>query len=47
MNMIDQWGVELGKVLAKVILNELDNEKDVENHDSSTRNLINQYKAWA
>ncbi|KAH3666175.1 hypothetical protein OGAPHI_004364 [Ogataea philodendri] len=47
INSFDQWGVELGKVLAKVILNELDNDKPVESHDASTRNLINQFKKWA
>lgn len=47
INSFDQWGVELGKVLAKVILNELETEGAVSSHDSSTRNLINQFKAWA
>ena len=47
INSFDQWGVELGKVLAKVILKELDNIDPVSSHDSSTRNLINQFKAWA
>ncbi|KAG7877913.1 hypothetical protein KL937_004426 [Ogataea polymorpha] len=47
INSFDQWGVELGKVLAKVILKELENEKPVESHDSSTRSLINQFKEWA
>lgn len=40
----DQWGVELGKVLAKKILPELENDKKVTNHDSSTNGLINIYK---
>lgn len=47
INSFDQWGVELGKVLAKVILKELETEGDVSTHDSSTQNLINQFKAWA
>ncbi|ODV87208.1 hypothetical protein CANARDRAFT_5761 [[Candida] arabinofermentans NRRL YB-2248] len=47
INSFDQWGVELGKSLAKVILKELDADKDVETHDASTKNLINQFKAWA
>lgn len=47
INSFDQWGVELGKVLAKVILNELETEGNVSTHDSSTQNLINQFKAWA
>jgi glucose-6-phosphate isomerase len=40
----DQWGVELGKQLAKKILPELQQEAKVSNHDSSTNGLINQYK---
>lgn len=39
----DQWGVELGKVLAKKILPELKAEKEVLSHDSSTNGLINHY----
>ena len=42
----DQWGVELGKQLAKKILPELDGNEQVKSHDSSTNGLINQYKAW-
>ena len=42
----DQWGVELGKQLAKAILPELDGGEDVSSHDSSTNGLINAYKAW-
>jgi len=40
----DQWGVELGKVLASKILPELQNESPVQSHDSSTNGLINTYK---
>ncbi|MBT31258.1 MAG: glucose-6-phosphate isomerase [Thalassobius sp.] len=40
----DQWGVELGKQLAKKILPELDGDNAVESHDSSTNGLINYYK---
>ena len=40
----DQWGVELGKVLANKILPELKNDEIVNSHDSSTNNLINWYK---
>ncbi len=40
----DQWGVELGKVLAKNILPELSDNDLVESHDSSTNGLINAYK---
>jgi glucose-6-phosphate isomerase len=38
----DQWGVELGKQLASKILSEI-NQSDVQNHDSSTKNLLNFY----
>jgi glucose-6-phosphate isomerase len=40
----DQWGVELGKVLANGILPELEGEEEVTSHDSSTNGLINAYK---
>jgi glucose-6-phosphate isomerase len=40
----DQWGVELGKVLANKILPELQNEEVITSHDSSTNGLINAYK---
>lgn len=40
----DQWGVELGKVLAKQILPELSNNEPISNHDSSTNGLINACK---
>ncbi|MEL7532379.1 MAG: glucose-6-phosphate isomerase [Bacteroidota bacterium] len=40
----DQWGVELGKQLAKKILPELENDAQVESHDSSTNGLINAWK---
>ncbi len=42
----DQWGVELGKQLAKSILPELKGDAPVSSHDGSTNGLINQYKAW-
>lgn len=41
----DQWGVELGKQLAKAILGELTDEKEIKSHDTSTNGLINAYKA--
>uniref|UniRef100_UPI004048BFBE glucose-6-phosphate isomerase n=2 Tax=Roseivirga sp. TaxID=1964215 RepID=UPI004048BFBE len=41
----DQWGVELGKVLAKRILPELENTDQIHSHDSSTNGLINAYKS--
>lgn len=40
----DQWGVELGKVLAKKILPELSAAGEVQSHDSSTNGLINNFK---
>ncbi|MGL5236231.1 MAG: glucose-6-phosphate isomerase [Empedobacter falsenii] len=42
----DQWGVELGKQLANVILPELENDEQVTSHDTSTNGLINAYKYW-
>lgn len=46
INSFDQWGVELGKKLAKVILAELKDDSKVSTHDVSTRSLINQFKEW-
>lgn len=46
INSFDQWGVELGKVLARVILPELKNDEVIGSHDSSTNALINAYKAY-
>ena len=45
IDSFDQWGVELGKVLAVQILPELENaeEPDLE-HDSSTNTLIQRYR---
>lgn len=40
----DQWGVELGKVLAKKILPELSSSETISSHDSSTNGLINYFK---
>ncbi len=40
----DQWGVELGKQLARNILPELKNDAPVHSHDSSTNGLINAFK---
>jgi glucose-6-phosphate isomerase len=40
----DQWGVELGKVLAKKILPELSSPGEVNSHDGSTNGLINYFK---
>jgi len=45
IDSFDQWGVELGKVLAKRIIPELSGRTDPEaNHDSSTANLIRRYR---
>jgi glucose-6-phosphate isomerase len=40
----DQWGVELGKQLAKKVLPELNNAEKVNAHDASTNGLINAFK---
>ncbi|MEI6788518.1 MAG: glucose-6-phosphate isomerase [bacterium] len=40
----DQWGVQLGKLLANKILPELQTPGSVLGHDSSTNELINRYK---
>ena len=47
INSFDQWGVELGKSLAKKILAELDESGENKNHDSSTSGLINAFKRKA
>eukprot|EP00999_Lentomonas_sp_LEN2_P002265 NODE_358_length_1597_cov_72.344218_g326_i0.p1 GENE.NODE_358_length_1597_cov_72.344218_g326_i0~~NODE_358_length_1597_cov_72.344218_g326_i0.p1 ORF type:complete len:517 (+),score=115.42 NODE_358_length_1597_cov_72.344218_g326_i0:212-1552(+) len=44
INSFDQWGVELGKQLAKAILPELNNDAPVSSHDASTNGVINFYK---
>ncbi|KAF3941425.1 hypothetical protein ABW19_dt0207667 [Dactylella cylindrospora] len=44
INSFDQWGVELGKVLAKKIGKELDDDAKVSSHDGSTNGLINVFK---
>lgn len=46
IDAFDQWGVELGKVLATQIIPELDTESSVDlTHDSSTNELIRRYRA--
>jgi glucose-6-phosphate isomerase len=46
VDSFDQWGVELGKVLAVQILPELESEDEPElNHDSSTNTLIRRYRS--
>ena len=45
IDSFDQWGVELGKVLAQRILPELESEAEPElKHDGSTNNLIRRYR---
>src|SRR5262249_17045522 len=44
VNSFDQWGVELGKQLAKAILPELSAAGGGKWHDSSTNGLINDFK---
>jgi glucose-6-phosphate isomerase len=45
INPFDQWGVELGKVLAQRIIPELESQTEPTlSHDSSTNNLIYQYR---
>jgi glucose-6-phosphate isomerase len=46
INSFDQWGVELGKVLAKRIIPELESETEPAlAHDSSTNALIRRYRS--
>jgi len=44
INSFDQWGVELGKVLAKRISPELGSPEGPRGHDSSTTTLIERYR---
>ena len=45
INSFDQWGVELGKVLAQRIIPELESQTEPTlGHDSSTNNLIRRYR---
>ena len=45
INSFDQWGVELGKVLAQRIIPELESRTEPTlKHDSSTNNLISRYR---
>jgi glucose-6-phosphate isomerase len=47
IDSFDQWGVELGKVLAQRIVPELESETGTKlKHDSSTNNLIRRYRQW-
>jgi glucose-6-phosphate isomerase len=45
IDSFDQWGVELGKVLAQRIIPELESKSEPKfGHDSSTNNLIRRYR---
>jgi glucose-6-phosphate isomerase len=45
IDSFDQWGVELGKVLAQRIIAEVESKPEPPlNHDSSTNNLIRRYR---
>jgi glucose-6-phosphate isomerase len=45
IDSFDQWGVELGKVLAQRIIPQLENAAELKlEHDSSTNNLIRHYR---
>ncbi len=45
IDSFDQWGVELGKALAKAIIPELESESEPKlQHDSSTNALIRRYR---
>ena len=47
IDTFDQWGVELGKVLAQRILPELESDTEAElKHDGSTNALIRKYRGW-
>ena len=46
INSFDQWGVELGKQLAKAILPEFESDESVEGHDASTNALVNRYRQF-
>ncbi len=46
IDSFDQWGVELGKVLAQRIIRELQDETGAKpTHDTSTNNLIDRYRS--
>ncbi len=46
IDSFDQWGVELGKMLAKKIMPELQSSDASLAHDSSTNGLIQRYRQW-
>jgi glucose-6-phosphate isomerase len=47
IDSFDQWGVELGKVLAQQIIPELESTAEPQlGHDSATNNLIRRYRTF-
>jgi glucose-6-phosphate isomerase len=46
IDSFDQWGVELGKKMANIILPDLAPGAAPAKHDSSTNALISQYRGW-
>ncbi|NTV92884.1 MAG: glucose-6-phosphate isomerase, partial [Chlorobiaceae bacterium] len=46
INSFDQWGVELGKQLARTILPEIQSEEAITAHDASTNALINMARTF-
>jgi glucose-6-phosphate isomerase len=46
LNAFDQWGVELGKRLADGLLPALREGRGLDDHDASTRGLVERYRAW-
>lgn len=46
INSFDQWGVELGKQLAKAILPKVKDASAASQHDASTNGLLAQFHAW-
>ena len=44
LNSYDQWGVELGKNLTRNILEEIETGRDIHQHDSSTRGLLDWFR---
>jgi glucose-6-phosphate isomerase len=44
INSFDQWGVELGKQLARRIRPEMEDDRPISSHDSSTNGLVNYVK---
>ena len=47
INSFDQWGVELGKEIAKDLLTNLENRSIPKQYDSSTRGLLDYiYRSW-